>query len=154
MRIGLVSGSHAVIALVRESIAAALPTASFSDAGPDATATLAECSLIFIDATADAVAAGETAQRVRASASRSALAFVVTARDDALAKKGAAAGAIEQIEMRALGPTMAGTDERADGGARVDGEGPHGRSAHLAARSLTQQRERLRVWLRERGRRA
>ena len=116
IRIGLVSGSHAVITLVRESVAAALPTATFSDAAPDATATLADCSLIFIDATADAAAAGETAQRVRASASRSALAFVVTARDDALAKKGAPAGAIEQIEMRALGPSMATTVERAVGG--------------------------------------
>ena len=116
LKIGLVSGSHAVISLVRESVAAALPTASFSDAAPDATSTLADCSLIFIDATADTAAAGETAQRVRATASRSALAFVVTVRDEALARKAAPTGALEQIEMRTLGPSMADTVERVVGG--------------------------------------
>jgi signal transduction histidine kinase len=116
IRIGLVSGSHAVIALVRESVAAALPTASFSDAAPDATGALADCALIFIDATVDTAAAGETARRVRAGASRSALAFVVTARDETLAAKAAPVGALEQIEMRTLGPSMADTVERVVGG--------------------------------------
>ncbi|MFL5561798.1 MAG: histidine kinase dimerization/phospho-acceptor domain-containing protein [Gemmatimonadaceae bacterium] len=116
LKIGLVSGSHAVISLVRESVAAALPTATFSDAAPDATSTLADCSLIFIDATTDTAAAGETAQRVRAAALRSALAFVVMTRDEALAKKAASTGALEQIEMRALGPSMADTVERVVGG--------------------------------------
>lgn len=119
VRIGLVSGSHAVVTLVRESVAAALPTAAFSDVAPEATATtgaLADCSLIFIDATTDAAAAGETAQRLRAGASGSALAFVVTRRDEGLAKAAAPLGALEQIETRALGPAMADTVERALGG--------------------------------------
>jgi signal transduction histidine kinase len=110
-----VSGSHAVVTLVRESVAAALPTASFSDVAPDATGALADCSLIFIDATADAAAAGETAQRLRAGASRSALAFVVSRHDEGLAKAAAPVGALEQIETRALGPRMADTVERALG---------------------------------------
>ena len=113
LRIGLVSGSQPIISLVRESVAAALPTASFTESAADATATLAGCSLVFIDATGDAAAVGETARRLRASASRSALVFVVNARDEALAKAGAPVGALEQIEVKALGPAMAETVERA-----------------------------------------
>jgi len=105
-----------VVSLVRESVAAALPGAPFSSAAPDATGTLPECSLVFIDATDDSAAASETAQRLRAGASRAALAFVVRARDDALATRGAPAGALEQIELSALGSAMAGTIERAVGG--------------------------------------
>lgn len=101
---------------MRESVAAALPDAPFSSAAPGATATLRDCALVFIDATGDAAAASEAAQRLRASASRAALAFVVSARDEALAKRGALVGAVEQIETRALGAAMAGTIERAVGG--------------------------------------
>jgi signal transduction histidine kinase len=113
LRIGLVSASQPIIALVRESVAAALPTATLDDGAPDAAATLADCTLIFIDATGDAAAAGETARRLRASSSRSALAFIVNTRDDRLAKAGAPVGALEQIEAKALGPAMANTVERA-----------------------------------------
>ena len=113
LRIGLVSGSQAMISLVRESVAAALPTATIEDSAPDATATLAHCSLIFIDATADAAAAGETARRMRAGASQSALAFIVNGRDEGLAQAGAPVGALEQIEAKALGPAMADAVERA-----------------------------------------
>jgi len=113
LRIGLVSGSQPIISLVRESVAAALPTAAFTESASDATATLADCSLVFIDATGDTAIVGETARRLRASASRSALVFVVNARDEALAKAGAPVGALEQIEVRALGPAMVETVERA-----------------------------------------
>ena len=116
LRIGLVSGSPALVSLVRESVAAALPGAPFSSAPPEATGTLPECALVFVDATVNAEAASETAQRLRASASRAALAFVVSARDEALAKRGAQVGALEQIETNALGSAMAGTIERAVGG--------------------------------------
>lgn len=105
-----------MISLVREAVAAASPAAEFSSAAPVATRTLPECSLVFIDATGDAPAASETAERLRASGCHAALAFVVSARDDALAKRGAPIGALEQIETRALGPAMAGTIERAVGG--------------------------------------
>jgi len=115
LRIGLVSGSQAMIALVRESVAAALPTATIENSAPDATAKLARCSLIFIDATDDGAAAGETARRLRAGSSPSAIAFVVNARDETLAKAGAPVGALEQIEVKALGPAMAATVERAVG---------------------------------------
>lgn len=101
--------------LVRESVAAALPGAAFTSAAPDATRTLPECSLVFIDATGEATAAGEAAERLRASGSHAALAFVVNARDDTLAKRGAMVGALEQIETNALGPAMADTIERAVG---------------------------------------
>ena len=113
LRIGLVSTSQPIIALVRESVAAALPTATLEDSGPDAAAKLAHCSLVFVDATGDAVVAGETARRLRASSSRSALAFIVNARDEKLAKIGAPVGALEQVETKALGPAMASTVERA-----------------------------------------
>lgn len=113
LRIGLVSTSQPIIALVRESVAAALPTATLDDSAPDAVAKLADCSLIFVDATGDAVVAGETARRLRASSTRSALAFIVNARDEKLAKIGAPVGALEQVEAKALGPAMAGTIERA-----------------------------------------
>ena len=113
LRIGLVSTSQPTIALVRESVAAALPTATLDDASPDTAAKLGNCALIFVDATGDAVAAGETARRLRASSSQSALAFIVNARDETLAKIGAPVGALEQVETKALGPAMAGTIERA-----------------------------------------
>ena len=115
LRVGLVSSSQPIISLVREAVAAALPTATFTEAAPDATAPLAGCSLVFIDATGDGAAAGDTARRLRAGASRSVLVFVVNARDEALAKAGAPAGALEQIEVKALGPAMAETVERAVG---------------------------------------
>lgn len=105
-----------MVSLVREAVAAASPGAEFSSVAPVATRTLPECSLVFIDATGDAAAASETAERLRASGSRAALAFVVSARDDALAKRGALIGALEQIDTTALGPAMAGTIERAVGG--------------------------------------
>ena len=101
---------------MRESVAAALPTAAFSDVAPDALSTLPACALIFIDATSDVAAAGEIARQLRAGASRSALVFVVTARDELLATTSASVGAVEQIETRLLGPAMAGTVERAVGG--------------------------------------
>lgn len=105
-----------MVSLVRESVAAALPSAAFSSVAPDVTGDLPECAVVFIDATGDATAASETAQRLRASASRAALAFVVSARDDVLAKRGALIGALEQIETSALGSAMADTIERAVGG--------------------------------------
>ena len=113
LRIGLVSTSQPIIALVRESVAAALPTATLDESAPDAAAKLADCALIFVDATGDAVVAGETSRRLRAGSSRSALAFIVNARDETLAKIGAPVGALEQVEVRALGPAMASTIERA-----------------------------------------
>ena len=113
LRIGLVSESPPIISLVRDSVAAALPTATLESRAGDAAATLKDCSLIFLDATADAVVAGETARRLRASSSRSALAFIVSTRDETLAKAGAPLGALEQIEAKALGPAMASTIERA-----------------------------------------
>lgn len=116
LRIGLVSRSDAVVSLVRESVVAAFPTATVTDAAPDVAAKLHDCALIFIDATDDAAAAGAVAQRLRAGASRSALAFVVNARDESLAKGAAPVGALEQIETRALGPAMADTVERVLGG--------------------------------------
>ena len=116
LHIGLVSGSQPIISLVRESVAATLPTATFTESAPEATATLADCSLVFIDATGDSAAVEDTARRLRAGASRSALVLVVNARDEALAKAGAPSGALEQIEVKALGPAMAETFERAVGG--------------------------------------
>ena len=116
LRIGFISKSPAVVSLVRESVAAALPTAAFSDVAPDALSKLPACALIFIDATSDVAAAGEIARQLRAGASRSALVFVVTARDELLATTSASVGAVEQIETRLLGPAMAGTVERAVGG--------------------------------------
>ena len=113
LRIGLVSDSQPIISLVRESVAAALPTATLESSAADAAATLKDCSLIFVDATADAVVAGDTARRLRASSSRSALAFIVSSRDETLAKAGAPLGALEQIEAKALGPAMVSTIERA-----------------------------------------
>ena len=113
VRIGLVSAAQPIIALVRESVAAALPTAVLEDRAPEAMAKLADCPLIFIDATDDTAAAAETARRLRASSSRSALAFIVNAHDDRLAKAGAPVGALEQVETKALGPAMASTVERA-----------------------------------------
>lgn len=104
------------MSLVRESVAAAFPTATLADVAPDAAGKLPECALIFIDATADVSAASETARRLRAGASRSALAFVVTTRDDTLAKSAAPLGVLEQIETRALGSMMADVVERAVGG--------------------------------------
>ena len=115
LRSGLISRSEAIVSLVRESVAAALPTATLANVAPDAAGKLPECSLIFIDATADVVAAGETAHRLRAGGSRSALAFVVNARDESLAKSAGPVGAVEQIEARLLGPAMAETVERAVG---------------------------------------
>ncbi len=120
LRIGLVSRSDAIASLVRESVTAAFPTAAVAIVAPEAAGKLPECSLIFIDATVDAAAAGETAQRLRAGGSRSALAFVVTARDESLAKSAAPVGAVEQIEARALGPAMAETVERAVGDGWTD----------------------------------
>ena len=113
LRIGLVSASQPVIALVRESVAAALPTATLEHSAPDAVAKLADCSLIFVDATGDPTAAGEAARRLRACSSKSALAFIVNTRDEKLAKVGAQVGALEQIEAKALAPAMANTIERA-----------------------------------------
>jgi nitrogen-specific signal transduction histidine kinase len=113
LRIGLVSTSQPIIALVRESVAAALPTATLEDSAPDAAAKLGDSLLIFVDATGDAVVAGETARRLRASSSRSALAFIVNARDEKLATIGAPVGALEQVETKTLGPAMADTIERA-----------------------------------------
>jgi signal transduction histidine kinase len=113
LRIGLVSASQPIISLVRESVAATLPTATLEERAPDAAAKLADCALIFIDATTDTAAAGETARRLRAGSSRSALVFVVNVRDEGLAKAGAAAGALVQIEMATLGPAMAEAVERA-----------------------------------------
>ena len=116
LRIGLVSRSDALVSLVRESVTAAFPTATIAHVAPDATGKLPDCALIFIDATEDATAAGAIAQRLRAGASRSALVFVVSARDESLAKSAAPTGALEQIETRTLGPAMADTVERAIGG--------------------------------------
>jgi signal transduction histidine kinase len=116
LRVGLVSRSEAIVSLVRESVTAAFPTATVADVVPDAAGKLPDCALIFIDATDDAAAAGVIAQQLRAGASRSALAFVVSARDESLAKSAAAVGALEQIETGALGPAMAETVERAIGG--------------------------------------
>jgi signal transduction histidine kinase len=114
IRIGLVSGSQPIIALVRESVAAALPTAAIEEIAPDATAgAVAGCSLVFIDATGDTGAAGETARRLRAGSSPSALAFVVRRRDEELARAGAPVGALEQIEMKSIGRAMADLVERA-----------------------------------------
>lgn len=113
LRIALVSAAPPIIALVRESVAAALPTATLEDSAPDAMTTHGDCSLIFIDATGDAVAAGETARRLRASASRSALVFIVGARDEGLAKVGAPVGALEQVEVKVLASVIPGTIERA-----------------------------------------
>ena len=113
LRIGLVSGSQPIVSLVRESVAAAMPTATLTESAPDAAATLADCSLVFIDGTGDSAAAGDTARRLRAGASRSALVLIVNARDEALARAAAPAGALEQIEVRTLGPAMAETVERA-----------------------------------------
>jgi signal transduction histidine kinase len=136
LRIGLVSRSDAIVSLVRESVTAAFPTATVADVVPDAAGKLPECSLIFIDATVDAAAAGETAQRLRAGGSRSALVFVVTARDESLAKSAAPVGAVEQIEARALGSAMAETVERAVGGAGWTDE-------LLAARNELRRTQRL-----------
>lgn len=105
-----------MITLLREAIASAMPAAQFEHATPETVAMVADCSLIFVDATSDGGAAGEIAQRLRAGASRAALAFVVSAHDDALAERGARIGALEQIEVKNLGPAMAGTLERALGG--------------------------------------
>ena len=116
LRIGFVSASQEIISLVRESVAAAFPTATFSNVSTEAVGKLPECSLIFIDATLDAAAAAETAQRLRAGASRSALAFVVSAHDESLARTAAPIGALEQIEVRSLGTAMVDTVERAVGG--------------------------------------
>ncbi|HWE41818.1 MAG TPA: histidine kinase dimerization/phospho-acceptor domain-containing protein [Gemmatimonadaceae bacterium] len=113
LRIGLVSTSQPIIALVRESVAAALPTAPLEDSPPDRAAKLGSCSLIFVDATGDVLAAAETARNLRASSSQSALAFIVNARDETLAKAGAPVGAVEQVELRALGPAMTSVIERA-----------------------------------------
>lgn len=113
LRIGLVSASQPIIALVRESVAAALPTATLETSTPDAAVKHSDCALVFVDATADAAAAGETVRRLRASASGSALAFIVNARDERLAKTGATVGALEQLEVKALGSSMAGAIERA-----------------------------------------
>lgn len=113
LRIGLVSDSQPIIALVRESVAAALPTATLEHGATDATAKLAHCSLIFIDATGDATVAAETARRLRAGSSRSALAFIVNTHDDRLAKAGAPLGALDQVETKALGPAMASIIEHA-----------------------------------------
>ena len=113
LRIGLVSAAQPMIDLVRESVAAALPTATLEDSAPDTTAKLGGCSLIFVDATTDATAATETARRLRASSSQAALAFIVGAHDEKLAKAGAPVGALEQIETKALGPSMASAIERA-----------------------------------------
>lgn len=113
LRIGLVSASQPIISLVRESVAATLPTATLEERAPAAAAKLADCALIFIDATSDTSAAGETARRLRAGSSRSALVFVVHVRDEGLAKAGAAVGALVQIEMATLGPAMAEAVERA-----------------------------------------
>lgn len=116
LRIGLISNSAPVVSLVRESVTAALPTAAFNDVAPDAIGKLPNCALIFIDATTDTVEAAEIAQRLRASASRAALVFVVTARDELLARSAAPVGALDQLETRALGSAMASTVERAVGG--------------------------------------
>ena len=113
LRIGLVSTAQPIISLVRESIAAALPTATLEESAPDAAAKLGDCSLVFIDCTSDSAAAGETARRLRAGSSRSALVFVVSARDEGLAKIGAPVGALVQIETATLGPAMADVVERA-----------------------------------------
>ena len=115
LRIGLVSGSQPITALVQESVAAALPTATFVETAPDATAALADCALVFIDATGDGATVGDIARRLRAGASRSALVLIVNARDEALAKAVAPAGAIEQVEVKTLAPAMAETVERAVG---------------------------------------
>jgi signal transduction histidine kinase len=116
IEIGAVSRSDAILALLREAIASAMPTAQFEHATPEATAKLNECPLIFIDATSDGAAAGEIARALRAGASRASLVFVVGAHDDALVERGARAGALEQIEVRMLGRSMANTIERAIGG--------------------------------------
>ena len=116
LRVGLISSSEAIVSLVRESVAAAFPTATVAHVAPDAAGKLPDSALIFIDATVDAAAASETAQRLRAGGCRSALAFVVAARDESLARTAAPFGAVEQLDVRALGPAMAETIERAIGG--------------------------------------
>ena len=116
LRVGLVSGSDAIVSLVREAVTAAVPTATVTAVAPDAAGKLPDCALIFIDATADTAAAAESARAIRAGASRSALAFVVNVRDESLTTSCAAIGAHEQIEVRALGPQMAATVERVVGG--------------------------------------
>jgi signal transduction histidine kinase len=112
LRIGLVSNSQPTIALVRESVAAAVPTAALTEGAADAMAMLADCSLVLIDATGDSAAAGETARRLRAGASRSAIAFLVNARDEGLATAGARVGALDQVEVKVLARGMADLIER------------------------------------------
>ena len=136
LRIGLVSDSQPIIALVRESVAAALPSAAFADSAPDAIAALADCALVFIDATGDHAVVAEIARRLRAGASQSALVLVVNVRDHALAQAGAPAGAIEQVEVKALGPAMAETIERA-----MTTKG--WRDEHIAARDELRRTQRL-----------
>ena len=116
LRVGLVSQSDAIVSLVRESVTAAFPTATVTAVAPEAAGKLPDCAMIFIDATSDTTAAAETAQALRAGASRSGLAFVVNAREESLTRSSAAIGAHEQIEVRALGPQMAATVERVVGG--------------------------------------
>ena len=116
LRIGLISRSGAIVSLVREAVVAAFPTAVLVDAAPAGASKVPDCAIIFIDATEDAAGAAETAQRLRAGASGAALAFVVTTHDESLGRAGAAVGAVEQIEIRALGPRMADTVDRVMGG--------------------------------------
>ena len=136
MQIGLVSDSQPVIALVREAVAAALPTATFEASAPDATSKLARWPLVFIDATGDTVAAAETARRLRAGSSPSALVFVVSGRDEELARAGASVGALEQIELKSLAPAMTDSIERA---VAANGWGEQ----HLAARDELRRTQRL-----------
>ncbi len=116
LEIGAVSPSDAIVALLREAVAAALPTAHFAHATAEAMAKLVDCSLIFIDATSNDMDAGEIAQRLRAGAARASLVFIVGTQDETLATRGARVGALQQIELSRLGPAMADTIERAVAG--------------------------------------
>lgn len=101
IRVRCVSNSPQVALLVRESVAASLPSASF-DASPASEVRpgqLPNDDCVIVDATADVSAAEELVQRLRAGGVRSAIVLLVSERDESLARRVGGLGALEQVVL-------------------------------------------------------
>ena len=107
-----ISTSPQIVLIVRESLATALPSASFDATSPSdiAPARLPTDDCLVIDATADGEGAGELVRRLRAGGVRAAFVLLVTDRDDALAQSVGGMGALEQVVLadvpRSLGTAI------------------------------------------------
>jgi signal transduction histidine kinase len=109
---------------MRESLAIALPSATFDDtpANEIAPGRLPTDDCLIVDATADVGGAGELIRRLRAGGVRSALVVLVTERDDALAQRVGGLGALEQVTLADASRTLGAAIETAVGSGEWTGQ--------------------------------